>query len=98
MKFTFVNKDEEKSLSAVKLIKDKYLKEGHQFVDKDPDVVFSIGGDGTFLRAVNAFYDCNPIFIGINKVNLGYLLEFALEDILDKDFKIENKEIQNIRL
>ena len=39
-----------------------------------PDVVFSIGGDGTFLRAVHKYIDAldEVRFVGINSGSLGF--------------------------
>ncbi len=60
----------------------KKLDENHFIQDENnPEVVFSVGGDGTFLRAVHDFFEINPLFVAINRGNLGFLCEFTDKDI-----------------
>ncbi len=63
-------------------------------IDKS-DIVFSIGGDGTFLKT--ARMTTKPI-IGVNTGTLGYLteaspddLKSALENILSRNYNIEDR-------
>jgi len=58
------------------------------------DLVFSIGGDGTFLEAVTYVKDSGIPIVGINSGRLGFLaviskeeIEHALEDIVAGRFK-----------
>ncbi len=60
------------------------------------EIIFSIGGDGTFLKTAR-LSDEKPI-LGINTGTLGYLtevnpdqLEEAINDILNKNYRIENR-------
>lgn len=50
---------------------------------KDPDFVFSFGGDGTMLNAVNKYINSTEktIFIGINTGNLGFYTDYALGEL-----------------
>lgn len=45
------------------------------------DVIMSIGGDGTFLRAAKWASDSGCPIIGINTGHLGYLANYTLDDI-----------------
>lgn len=45
----------------------------------DSDLVISIGGDGTFLRAADWVGRCGVPLLGINTGHLGYLAGFSLE-------------------
>lgn len=76
--------------TILKLIKD------HGFVldNENPDVVISVGGDGTFLRTVQKYACIKPniVFIGINEGSLGYFCDFVEDDlelIFDKISKNE---------
>jgi len=53
--------------------------------DEQPDVVIFVGGDGTFLRAVNHFLDrINELkFIGIHTGSLGFFCDFAVDDLVE---------------
>lgn len=71
--------------------------------DEKLDIVFSIGGDGTFLRSVHYYHKFNPIFININTGTFGYLCEFKIdeiEEIFPRLFQrsINYKEVSLLRL
>ncbi len=58
------------------------------------DLVFSIGGDGTFLETVTYVKDSGIPIVGINSGRLGFLaviskeeIEFVLEDIINGKYK-----------
>ncbi len=61
---------------------------------KGVDLVFSIGGDGTFLEAVTYVKDAGIPIVGINSGRLGFLaviskeeIEHALDDIISGRYK-----------
>ncbi len=56
------------------------------------DVLFTIGGDGTFLRAVTFVRDLNIPIVGINTGRLGFLATIQKEDIKTSIKNILNKE------
>lgn len=58
---------------------------------KGGEFMFVIGGDGTFLKAIQRNMKDNPVFIGINTGNLGFLSEFNFEDV-DKIFEMIKKK------
>lgn len=85
-----------------KKLKDKlegfFKAKGYVYDKFSPDIVVSIGGDGSFLRSVQDFYQVNPLFISINKGNLGYLCEFNEEDLDLIIDSISNPSIKTISL
>ena len=96
MKIGIYYKQENKNV--VDIIKQEADKYGFEFDNKNPDVVFSIGGDGTFLRAVHMYIDkLEQIrFIGINNGSLGFFYDFAKDEIpnimkglKDNSFKVK---------
>lgn len=48
----------------------------------DSDMVFSLGGDGTFLRAVRIVGEHDVAIAGVNLGGLGFLAEFPADDFL----------------
>ena len=56
---------------------------GFSLDNKTPDIVISIGGDGTFLRCVHHYLNrlANTAFIGINSGSLGFYCDFVKEEI-----------------
>ncbi len=73
----------EKNAIVADTIVDEALKNGFELDDDNPDVVFSVGGDGTFLKAVHKYTNLldKVIFVGINSGSLGFFYEFSKEDI-----------------
>ena len=54
MRFYVKNKDNERCLKLSERLIDILVNEGHTLAEYNPELVFSIGGDGTFLKAVHA--------------------------------------------
>ncbi len=66
--------------------------------DEDPDLVVSLGGDGTMLRAAQVAHAADAPLLGINLGTLGYLTEIdrddaipALKKVLADDYSIEER-------
>ena len=91
MKFGLYYK--EKNSENAAFIKEQLEKNGFVLDNINPDVVFSIGGDGTFLQAVHSYLDkLDSIkFIGVNYGSLGFFCGYTKEDIseLIKELKGE---------
>ena len=91
MKFGLYYK--EKNSENAALIKEQLEKNGFVLDNINPDVVFSIGGDGTFLQAVHSYLDkLDSIkFIGVNYGSLGFFCGYTKENIpeLIKELKGE---------
>ena len=68
--------------------------------DFDADIVLSMGGDGTFLKAASHVGSKNIPILGINTGRLGFLadispekMEEAFEDIYKGNYKIEDRSV-----
>jgi NAD+ kinase len=55
---------------------------GVEITDSDPDLVVSLGGDGTMLRAAQIAHRADAVLLGINLGTLGYLTEVEASDAL----------------
>lgn len=80
MKYSIVYK---KDNFTIKFKKELMEKIKGTYDDENPNVVFSIGGDGTVLDAVRKYIDkLDEIsFVTINTGNIGFYTEFLPEDI-----------------
>lgn len=74
--------------------------ETFQSLDNSFDLLISIGGDGTILRAITYVSNLSIPIIGINTGRLGFLatiqtnqIESALESIFDGDYKISERSL-----
>lgn len=77
-KFIVVNNDYERTKKVVDYIVYQFEQAGFVRVEKDPDFVLILGGDGTFLDACKQIgYSSDILCVGINFGNLGYLLDIS---------------------
>jgi len=72
----------------------------HLELEKNTDLMFSIGGDGTILDAITFVRDSGIPIVGINTGNLGFLasiakneIDNALDAIYTKDYTIEERSL-----
>ncbi|MCB0459632.1 MAG: NAD kinase [Flavobacteriaceae bacterium] len=75
----------------------------HTDLDSSFDVMFTVGGDGTFLRAVTFVRDHNIPILGINVGRLGFLatiqkdeIEHAIELLLENKYRIVERTLLSI--
>ena len=83
-----------------RIIKRKLIENGFNVVDSQADVVFIVGGDGTFLRVLRKLqYDNFPLYVGINCGNLGYLQDILFSEV-DKliQFLKENTDFETNKM
>lgn len=61
----------------------------------NPDIVFVVGGDGTFLRAVHQYMDRleQISFIGVRSGSLGFYYDFAKEELPELVSMLAKKEL-----
>ena len=83
MKFAIFAKIDKDVSDVEKLVTKACLKKGLVLDNDNPDFVFVLGGDGTFLRAVHAYLDQIDYvkFIGVRCGTLGFFYEFEPSDI-----------------
>ncbi|WNH11055.1 NAD kinase [Thalassobellus suaedae] len=72
-------------------------------LDQTFDLLVSVGGDGTILRAITFVKDLGIPIIGINTGRLGFLatiqvnqIEKAIQDIIDGNYKISERSLLSI--
>lgn len=72
-------------------------------LDNSYDLLISVGGDGTILRAVTFLKDLDIPLIGVNTGRLGFLatiqaneIQDAIEAILNKDYNISERSLLEI--
>ncbi|MEL5941203.1 NAD(+)/NADH kinase, partial [Tetragenococcus halophilus] len=91
------NKQEASSIAKKKLV--SLLQEANYTIDQnDPNIVISIGGDGTFLSAFHEFeHKLDQIrFLGVHTGHLGFYTDwrdFELEELVSN---LSNKQESSI--
>ena len=88
MKYAIVTKNDEYSQELAEFIKTKIEIEYNEL---EPDVVISVGGDGTILKSLHTYASrCDDITLfGINTGHLGFITNFTIEEV-DKVAKMIN--------
>lgn len=84
LKFQVIVRDDPESIFVSEKLKNEALMLGFTYHEVDPDYVFTIGGDGTFLKAVHLkLKKLKTIkFIGIHTGSLGFFADFNPQDTL----------------
>lgn len=87
-----------KALELEKRLVGSFGDRGISVSDKDADLVVSLGGDGTVLRAARVAHEADAPLLAVNLGTLGYLTEIdaadavtAIERIFEGDFEIEDR-------
>ena len=77
-KFTICNRPDEQSLALADVIRISLNEAGQMENEKQPDVVFVIGGDGTFIYAVHKYMNQldHVRFYGIHTGTLGFYTDY----------------------
>ncbi len=91
MKFFIATTNEKTAIMEAGNIRKILEENGFCFNETNPEVVISIGGDGTFLRSIQLFQRLNPLFVNINFGNLGYLCEYSTKEVKELMDDLLNK-------
>lgn len=97
-RFVIESRQDEISLKHASALKNLLVSKGYKEDEVNPELVFSIGGDGTFLNAVNKYFEKEPYFIGIKSGHLGFLCEYDEEDIKNLVDSIDESPLNEISL
>ena len=89
MRFHFISSENPEAKQSLKKFKERYK----QSEIDDSDAIIAIGGDGMLLKALRNSLKANIPVFGLNKGNVGFLMnELSYED-LEKRVSIANKVI-----
>ncbi len=97
---------EKKLAQATKNLLDQHSTfANHDQLDKQTDVFFSVGGDGSMLRSLTYVRDAGIPILGINTGRLGFLaslkkedIQKGISDILNGDFDLEERSLLEVQL
>ena len=104
VKYAFVTRGDDVSNEIADKIKKELI---HQFEydEINPDIVISIGGDGTILKAVHQYINKNCAFVGLHTGTLGFFTDFQIDELDDfihyiknNQYKIMNRHLLEIKI
>lgn len=92
-------------LSRIELVDDLPSFNSHKEVKENLDILFSIGGDGTFLSTIGLVRDSGTPVLGINTGRLGFLstiavpgIDNSIELILNNKFTLDPRSLVQLEL
>jgi NAD+ kinase len=96
LSYKIIARDDEQS-QLVKTKLEIKLSEGGYFEDQlNPNVIFFVGGDGTFLRSIQQHLSIldHTIFVGVHTGTLGFFCEYAKDqvELIVKEMKMIQKK------
>ena len=88
MRFSMVDRGDENSKRVAKALKKKCISIGWEYEEENCEVIFSVGGDGTLLRAIHTYIDkLDEIqFVAIHTGNLGFSGRLCADQELQQTF------------
>ena len=97
-RFAVIPKKNEKSMIAKAKIEKRLISEGMILDEKNPELVITVGGDGTLLFAVQNYLDLldKIKFVSIHTGTLGFYTDYTedqIDECLDNILKGEVYEI-----
>lgn len=95
----FSKKNTKEAIDVIEYLKNTII---HEYDEENPDIVITVGGDGTILRAVQKYVDVSSdiIYFGINTGHLGFYTNWTSNDLVrmcnlinEKKYMCENHSI-----
>lgn len=101
-RFIVYSKDELHSQAICQNLTSRLIKLGWVEDAKTPELLISVGGDGTFLRAIHAYIDQLDAmhFVGVHAGTLGFFTDYDAHEIDDfiQDLSAQNFEAKTFPL
>lgn len=104
--FTIINRPDENSELVAKQLKQR-LEKSMQWDESNPDLCFTIGGDGTFLYAVHHYLNQldRVHFVGIHAGTLGFFTDYrndeieqCIQDVTTKQAKVVESQLLEVTI
>ena len=101
MKFTIFTYDSPRNTVVKKELNKRLIEAGFVCDEKNPAVVFTIGGDGTVLRAIHHYLDAGKLdvvrFVGIHTGHLGYYTDWLPEEMAEMVTYLTKNPLQSYK-
>lgn len=106
MKYFICTRDDINSQKIEKRLNSILQEHDYELDEENPELIISLGGDGTFLRAVHKYIDKldSVSFIGIHTGKLGFFCDFTrneveefIDDLLNKTPQIYTHRLLKIK-
>lgn len=101
------NKEDAYSQTLKQNLETRLMDLGYQLDEKNPELVVSIGGDGTFLRTIHQYVgQLNElVFVGIHTGTLGFFTEYLdtevdifIDDLINHSFDIKKFPLLKLKV
>ncbi|MFC4760753.1 NAD kinase [Fructobacillus durionis] len=98
MKVALYHNDQERSLRIVKELNKELKEQGIVRDDEHPDLVITVGGDGTLLGAFHEYigYDPDLRFVGLHTGHLGFYTDWLGNEVKELVASLKNDSGQRV--
>ncbi len=101
-RFTLETRGDAHSDELLEQVKNRLIGLNFIYDPEDPELVITIGGDGTFLRAIHRHFErlSQVAFVGIHTGTLGFFTDYSQDNLEEfyADLKEKEAEIQKVPL
>lgn len=97
-RFAIVAKKDDKSIRVENKIKIALIQSGFVYDKENPQLVISVGGDGTLLYAVHSYLEKldDILFVAVHTGTLGFFTDYTEDTIDECIHDITNKEVYDV--
>lgn len=81
MRYLIYNRNDKLSEDVKKYLIINIKKFGWEYDDYNPELVITLGGDGTMLEAIHQFSYLSPLFLGLKTGTLGFLTDYTYRQV-----------------
>ncbi|MCR5066618.1 MAG: hypothetical protein K6A14_00980 [Erysipelotrichaceae bacterium] len=106
-KFAIISREDDVSVKISATIQNQLLAAGMEYSEDRPEIVCTIGGDGTFLSAIHKYIGIlnQIVFVGLHTGTLGFFADYTIRqmnefvsDIVSGTPSIESRSLLKIHL
>lgn len=104
VKIMLFHNNKKSSLKSKDELEKLLLLNGYELVERSPDLIIVIGGDGTMLSAIRKFKNRRVPFLGVNTGNLGFLpsvppsnVGMIIDILKSGDYTLQNYPLLEMR-
>lgn len=92
-RYALVVKQDDLSISIANKIK-QALDKMMEYDQKTPELVISVGGDGTMLMSIHRYLDQDVNFVGVHTGTLGFFTDYQKDEVAELIAAIKQNEYQ----
>ena len=100
MRFLTIERDDPNSLEIAQNVIQKCESIGWIYTEANPEIILSVGGDGTLLRGIHDYIDKldSLYFVGIHTGTLGFYTDYTQNELEQLIVDIQKNEMKSEKM